>query len=185
VAIALRLVLTLAVSSDLMVPGLRFAGAVLLVGIACKLVQEENPMAEDSVPAPTSLGTALVRIAVADLVMSLDHVMAIAALSRSDPVVLAVGLILSIALILVCSSVILAVMDRFRWVVYAGTALLAWAAVGMMRHDLEFVNRLAASGSLQGEIPMWADWALRLLVVVACLTSGRWWPRRSPAIESI
>jgi predicted tellurium resistance membrane protein TerC len=99
--------------------------------------------------------------------------------------VLAVGLVLSIAMILVCSSVILAVMDRCRWVVYAGTAILAWTAVGMMRHDLEFVNRLAASGGLQGDIPMWADWALRLLVMAACLTSGRWWPRRDPAIESI
>jgi predicted tellurium resistance membrane protein TerC len=93
--------------------------------------------------------------------------------------------VLAVGLILVCSSVILAVMDRFRWVVYAGTAILAWTAVGMMRHDLEFVNRLAASGSLQGNIPTWSDRALRLLVVVACLTSGRWWPRRSPAIESI
>ena len=99
--------------------------------------------------------------------------------------VLAVGLILSIAMILACSSVILAVIASFRWVDYAGTAILAWTAVGMMRHDLEFVNRLAASGSLQGNIPTWSDRALRLLVVVACLTSGRWWPRRSPAIESI
>jgi predicted tellurium resistance membrane protein TerC len=77
-AIPLRLVLTLSVSSVFMIPGLRFAGAVLLVGIACKLVQEENPMVEDSVPVPTSLRTAIVRIAVADLVMSLDHVVAIA-----------------------------------------------------------------------------------------------------------
>jgi predicted tellurium resistance membrane protein TerC len=142
-------------------------------------------MVEDGAPAPASLLKAIVRIAVADLVMSLDHVVAIAALSRSDPVVLAVGLILSIAMILACSSVILAVMDSFRWVVYAWTAILAWTAVGMMRHDLEFVNGLAASGSLQGDIPMWSDWALRGLVVVACLTSGRWWPRRSPAIASI
>src|SRR5271165_1926035 len=68
-AIALRLVLTLAVSYVLMIPGLRFVGAILLVGIACKLVQEENQTNEDGVPAPTSLRTAIFRIAVADLVM--------------------------------------------------------------------------------------------------------------------
>jgi predicted tellurium resistance membrane protein TerC len=157
----------------------------LLVGIACKLVQEDNPMVEDGAPAPASLLRAIVRIVVADLVMSLDHVVAIAALSRSDPVVLAVDPIPWIAMILAYSSVILAVIASFRWVDYAGTAILAWTAVGMMRHDLDFVNRIAASGSLQGDIPMWSDWALRLLVVVACLTSGRWWPRRSTAIESI
>jgi hypothetical protein len=77
-------------------------------------------------------------------------------------------------LTLVVSSVLMvpgplfvAVMDSFRWVVYAGTAKLAWPAVGTMRHDLEFVNWIVASGSLQGDIPMWADWALRGLVVVA------------------
>src|SRR5271165_5316457 len=103
-AITLRLALTLAVSYVLMVPGLRFVGAVLLVGIACKLVQDEDSTNEDGAPVPTSLRTAVVRIAVADLVMSLDNVVAIAGVSGSEPMLLAVGLVLSIAMILMFSQ---------------------------------------------------------------------------------
>src|SRR5208337_890831 len=110
VAIALRLALTLAVSYVLMIPGLRFVGAILLVGIACKLIQDEDEANEDEAPAPASLRTAVVRIAVA---------------SGSDPVLLVVGLALSVGMILAFSQVILALMNRFRWVVYAGTAVLA------------------------------------------------------------
>ena len=80
-AIALRLVLTLAVSYVLMVPGLRFVGAILLVGIACKLLQDEDGTTEGTAPITTRLRTAVARIAVADLVMSLDNVVAIAGIS--------------------------------------------------------------------------------------------------------
>ena len=184
VAIALRLALTLAVSYVLMVPGLRFLGALLLVGIACKLVQEEEETKEDGAPPPTSLRTAVVRIAVADLVMSLDNVVAIAGVSGSDPVLLVIGLVLSIGMILAFSQVIVALMNRFRWVVYAGTAVLALTAAGMIRHDLEAVRDLTWLASLRLHLPLWADWGFRGAVVVACLTSSRWWPRRVPAVEA-
>ncbi|MGO9812309.1 MAG: YjbE family putative metal transport protein [Isosphaeraceae bacterium] len=184
VAIALRLALTLAVSYVLMIPGLRFVGAILLVGIACKLVQEEDETNEDAAPAPASLRTAVVRIAVADLVMSLDNVVAIAGVSGSDPVLLVVGLVLSIGMILAFSQVILALMNRFRWVVYAGTGVLALTAAGMVRNDLEAVRDLTWVASLPLHLPLWADWAFRGVVVGGCLTSSRWWPRRLPAVEA-
>ena len=85
VAMAVRLALTLAVSYVLIVPGLRFLGAILLLGIACKLIQEGDGTNEHRVPASTSLRTAIVRIAVADLVVSLDNVLAIAGVSGPDP----------------------------------------------------------------------------------------------------
>ena len=182
VAITLRLALTLAVSYVLMIPGLRFVGAILLVGIACKLVQDEAN--EDAAPAPASLRTAVVRIAVADLVMSLDNVVAIAGVSGSDPVLLVVGLVLSIGMILAFSQVILALMNRFRWVVYAGTAVLALTAAGMIRNDLATVRDLTWVASLPLHLPLWADWAFRGVVVGGCLTSSRWWPRRLPAVEA-
>jgi YjbE family integral membrane protein len=185
VAIVMRLILTLAVSYVLMVPGLRFVGAILLVGIACKLIQEEGETNEDGAPASTSLRLAVVRIALADLVMSLDNVVAIAGVSGSDPVLLAVGLVLSIAMILAFSQIILALMNRFRWVVYAGTGVLALTAAGMIRHDLEAVTQLAWAARLPQQLSFWADWGFRGGLVVACLTSSRWWPRRLPAIEEV
>src|SRR5271166_3999434 len=183
-AVALQLVLTLAVAYVLMIPGLRFVGAILLVGIACKLIQEEDETNENAAPAPSSLRTAVVRIAVADLVMSLDNVVAIAGVSGSDPVLLVVGLVLSIGMILAFSRVILALMNRFRWVVYAGTAVLALTAAGMIRHDLEAVRDLTWLATLPLHLPLWADWGFRGAVVAACLTSSRWWPRRLPAVEA-
>lgn len=184
VAIVLRLVLTVAVSYILMVPGLRFLGALLLVGIACKLVQDENETNETGVPPPTTVRTAVMRIAVADLVMSLDNVVAIAGVSGSDPVLLIVGLVLSIAMILAFSQVILALMNRFRWVVYAGTGILALTAAGMIRHDLEAVNHLSWAANLPVHLPLWADWSFRGAVVGVCLTSSRWRPRRLNVLEA-
>ena len=146
---------------------------------------DEEETSEHEAPAPTSLRTAVVRIAVADLVMSLDNVIAIAGVSGSDPLLLVIGLILSIGMILAFSQVILALMNRFRWVVYAGTGVLALTAAGMIRHDLEGVRQLTWFASLPPHLPVWADWGFRGAVVVACLTSSRWWPRRVPAIEAV
>ena len=182
-AIVLRLGLTLIVSYVLLVPGLRFLGAVLLLWIACKLIQEESPADEQAGPSPASLRTAVVRIAMADLVMSLDIVLDIAGVSRSDPFQLAVGLVLSITMILACSNLILVVMDRYRWIAYAGAGVLALTAAGMMRHDLEFVNGLSSAWRNTVHVPLWADWTLRGLVMGACLSSGLWWPKRLREVE--
>src|SRR5208282_875874 len=126
---------------------------------ACKLVQEEDETNDYAAPAPVSLRTAVVRIAVADLIMSLDNVVAIAGVSGSDPVLLVVGLVLSTGMILAFSQVILALMNRFRWVVYAGTGVLALTAAGMIRNDLATVRDLTWVASLPLHLPLWADWA--------------------------
>ena len=152
-------------------------GAVLLFGISCKLVQDEDQTVHDGAPAPTSLLTAIFRIAVADLVMSLDNVVAVAGVSGSDPLLLTVGLILSIAAIVAFSQIILVAMSRFRWIVYAGTAFLALTAAGMIVHDLEVFSRVAGTTGSSLHFPLWADWSPRAVAVVACITSTRWWPR--------
>src|SRR5208337_2288101 len=125
----------------------------------------EDQTAHDGAPAPTSLLTAIVRIAVADLVMSLDNVIAIAGVSESDPV-------------------LLAVVGRFRWIVYAGSGFLALTAAGMIVHDVEVFGRVAWTAGSTLHFPLWADWCFRGAVVVACLPSRRWWPRRVPAAEA-
>ena len=87
-------------------------------------------------------------------------------------------------MILAFSQVILVLMNRFRWVVYAGTGILALTAAGMIRHDLDAVRHLTWAASLPLHFPLWADCCFRGAVVVACLTSSRWWPRRLPAVEA-
>ncbi len=173
-AIVLRLVLTLLVSYVLLVPGLRFAGAVLLLWIAYKLLQDESPAADETSPAVTSVRTAVVRIVVADVIMSLDNVVAVAGVSQSDPLKLTVGLVLSITMILACSQVIAVVMNRLPWVAVAGAGVLALTAGGMMWHDLESLSVLSSVSRLHVHFPPRADWALRAVVAGACLSSGLW-----------
>ena len=140
-AIVMRVALTLVVAHLLLFPGLRFVGAVLLVWIACKLVQEEAESADDTKPAPTTLFKAITRIAMADFIMSLDNVVAIAGVSESDPVRIILGLFLSISMLLLLSAVIMEIMSRYRWIAYAGAAVLAWTAAEMMVHDLDTFYR--------------------------------------------
>jgi YjbE family integral membrane protein len=176
-AIVMRLVLTFAISYVLLIPGLRFLGAVLLAYIACKLIQEQADQAEEASHTPCSTGTAIARIAVADLVMSLDNVIAIAGVAQADPVCLFLGLALSIAMILALSNAIVAVMSRYRWIVYLGTGVLALAAANMMAHDFEAAKQSGIALMQQDSSNAQVAWPLRLALIGACLTSNFWWPR--------
>ena len=179
-AVALRMVLTFVVAYLLLIPGLRFLGAVLLAYIACKLIQEETDQEQDEYTASGNLRTAIVRIAMADLIMSFDNVIAIAGVAQADPFRLFFGLALSIALILALSTAIVALMARFRWIVYLGAAVLALAAANMMAHDLETAHQFASAMSRHPVHVTQAVWVLRVVLVLACLTSGYWWPRSRP-----
>jgi YjbE family integral membrane protein len=175
-AVAMRLFLTLIVSYLLLIPGLQILGALLLGWIACRLLQEEAGPAEDGGSDPSNLRTAVARIALADVVMSLDNVLAIAGVSQSNTFQLIFGLAFSIAIILACSTAILALMNRFRWIVFAGTAVLALTAAGMMSHDLAKLGLPGISHPDSTRPFLWVDWAFRLVFAVACMTSIWWWP---------
>ena len=176
-AIMIRLLLTYVVSTLLLVPGLRFVGAVLLAYIACKLIQEEAQPAGPGHEAPTSMRSAIARIALADPVMGLHNVIAITGVSQSDPVRLAVGLVLSTSIILALSTMIVAVMNRYRWIVYAGTAVLALTAASMMQHDIEVIRPVASLLNYHAGAAELSGWSLRLVLVSICFTSNCWWPR--------
>ena len=179
-AIGMRLVLTFAVSYVLLIPGLRFLGAVLLAYIACKLIQEQADQAGDASPVPTSTGTAITRIALADLVMSLDNVIAIAGVAQADPLRLFLGLALSIAMILALSTAIVAIMSRFRWIVYLGTGVLALAAANMMAHDIEAARSIERHREPARQQRRAGGLAVASRALAVCLTSNYWWPRGRP-----
>ncbi len=178
-AIGLRLVLTLVVAYVLLIPGVRFAGALMLAWIACKLLQDETGAHHDTPQDAGTLRTAIGRIALADLVMSLDNVLAIAGVSQSNPVQLALGLAMSIAAILVFSTTIITILDRYRWLVYAGTAILAATAAQMMWHDVESLPGILWAANASSRLPAWAGWTAQVIVIAVCLTSNRWWPGRT------
>ena len=109
--------------------------------------------------------------------MSLDNVIAIAGVSQSDPVRLAVGLVLSISMILALSTAIVAIMNRYRWIVYAGTAVLALTAASMMQHDIEIIRPIPALLNRHAGVAEFSGWSCRLLLISICLTSNYWWPK--------
>ena len=178
VAIALRVVLTFAVSCILLLPGVRFLGAILLAYIGCKLVSEQEKQAGDKRQGSTRMGTAIGRIALADIVMSLDNVIAIAGVAPADPGWLLLGLTLSIAMMLALSTAILAVMSRLRWMAYLGTGVLALGTANMMVDDLDTASRFGATTSQHTSSMVPTVWSVRLALVIFCLTSKYWWPKR-------
>lgn len=135
-AIVLRVVLTVVAVELLKIPYLQALGGVLLVWIALQLlVEEDEEEGEAKHHTHDNLFSAVKTILIADVVMSLDNTLAIAGVAKGDWTLLIVGLVLSIPLIVVGSTFIMKIMDRFPVVVYVGAALIAWTAGEMIDSD--------------------------------------------------
>jgi len=133
-AIVMRIVLTAIAVKMLGVPGLKLAGGLALLWIGANLMSEEQEQ-HDHAAQPMGIGAAVRTILVADLVMSLDNVLAVAAAAQGNWTLLIAGLVISIPLIVFGSTLILKVMDRFPVIIVAGAALLGWLAGEMMLSD--------------------------------------------------
>ena len=133
-AIVLRIILTVFAVVLLTQPYLKLVGSVLLLWIAVKLVlpDDEN---SDGVEGQKNLYKAIKTILVADLVMSLDNVLGVAAVANGDIVLLTIGLIISMPLIIYGSTLILKLMTRFPIVITLGAALLGYVAGEMAVTD--------------------------------------------------
>ncbi|MCB5175520.1 TerC family protein [Microvirga lenta] len=134
-AVGLRIVFAFLISELLGVPFLRIVGGLLLFWIALKLIQGEDADSHGNIEASTSLWKAVRTIAIADAVMSLDNVVAIAAASRGHPELFVFGLLLSIPLIMVGATLITKLITRFPFIVWAGAALLGYIAAEMIVTD--------------------------------------------------
>ncbi|WP_123039838.1 TerC family protein [Cohnella candidum] len=152
-AVLLRCVLTLGAVAMLGVPFLQTAGALLLFGIALKLMLERGGH-DTRTPSASSLAGAVWTIVAADFVMSLDNVLAVAAVADGDVAMLVIGIVMSIPIIIWGSSFIMRLLDRLPGLTYAGGALLAYTAGEMMLHD-EGLARLipAFAGEGQKSLP--------------------------------
>jgi YjbE family integral membrane protein len=136
-AIMLRVVFAVGIIYLLEVPFLKFAGALLLVWVAIKLVmpQDHSATAASHHPSATSLWSAVRIVMVADAVMSLDNVLAVAAAAKGSVELLIIGIAISIPLIVAGSAMMLWLLDRFPILVIAGSALLGWIAGELAVHD--------------------------------------------------
>ncbi|WP_315729921.1 TerC family protein [Bradyrhizobium sp. SZCCHNRI2010] len=133
-AIGLRVIMSFFAAFFLEIPGLSIAGGIFLLWVAAKLLIGEEDE-EAGVKQVMSLGAAISTIAVADASMSLDNVMAIAALSHGQMALMALGVLLSIPLVIAGSAVISMIIGRFPILTWAGAALLGWVAGGIIASD--------------------------------------------------
>ena len=140
-AIVMRIVLTLIAVKMLGLPWLKLVGGIALLWIGANLMSEEAEQHEPKA-RPIGIGAAVRTILVADLVMSLDNVLAVAAAAQGNTPLLVIGLAVSIPLIVFGSTLILKVMDRFPVIIVAGAALLGWLAGEMMLTDPAIPPRL-------------------------------------------
>jgi YjbE family integral membrane protein len=173
-AIVLRVVLTVIVVQLLAIPFLQFVGALLLIWIAVKLlIEDDDP--NEAHHAHGDLGSAVKTILIADVVMSLDNTLAIAGVAKGDVTLLIIGLMMSIPLIVLGSTLIMKIMDRYPVVVYIGAGLIAWTAGEMIDSD----------PTVRPHLPrvFHGTYWLPLLITVAVIGYG-WWSNRRAGRKS-
>jgi YjbE family integral membrane protein len=128
-AVVLRIVLIAVITRVLLIPLLQALGGLVLVWIAIKLVrQDSNDAKNHKVRQVTTLWEAIGIIIVADLIMSLDNVLAVAATAHGDLRLVLFGIGLSIPIVICGSTLLARLMDRFRWIVWVGGGVLGWVA---------------------------------------------------------
>ena len=144
-AIVVRISMTLIVVWLLRIPGLLFAGGALLIWIAYRLLlpEEENGNGADNNGASTFWG-ALKTIVVADMVMGLDNVLAVAGAAHGSFLLVVLGLLISIPIVVWGSTLLLRFVERYPSIVYIGSGVLAWTAVKMVTSEPLLKDAFAA-----------------------------------------
>lgn len=131
-AIGVRSLMTVLVVWLLKIPGLLFVGGAMLIWIAYRLLLPSDDGDEAHGPAATTFWGAMRTIVIADAVMGLDNVLAVAGAAHGSYLLVVTGLLVSVPIVIWGSSLVLKVVDRFPGVVYLGAAVLVWTAAKMM-----------------------------------------------------
>ncbi|MBC7644677.1 MAG: TerC family protein [Thermoleophilia bacterium] len=142
-AVALRIVLTALVVLLFSIPFVKAVGGLALLVIAWRLGTQDDD--DPDVAASGELRTAILTILSADLVMSLDNVLAVAARANGDYRLIVLGLAISIPIVMGGASVLLTVLHRYPWLVWIGVALVAWTGVELFFADERVENFLHAA----------------------------------------
>jgi YjbE family integral membrane protein len=162
-AIVMRVILTLVAVQMLKWPMLKFAGSLLLFWIALQLLLPEKDGGHGGTRPEASLMGTIRTILLADLVMSLDNVIAVAAAAKGSLALLIIGLGISIPLVVFGSTLILKLMDRYPVIVTVGAALLGFVSGEMLVTDPALEAWFEAHALLHNGIPLAAAAAVVLI----------------------
>ncbi len=185
-AIALRVVLIFFAMQLLNLPALKAVGALLLVWIGVKLIAPAEE-GHDNIQGSDKLLAAIKTIIVADLVMSVDNVIAIAGAAQGSgahqTLLVVLGLLISVPIIVWGSQLVIRLMERFPVVIVAGGMLLGWIAGGMLATDPLFVNHSewlwapkwgSSDGQGHAQLPTLVYWSAHLAGALLVLALGKW-----------
>ena len=176
-AISLRVVLTVFAAMVMGLPWLKLVGGLLLIWIAVKLMVPEEQEGHD-IKASANLWGAVKTIIVADFVMSLDNVIAVAGAAHGSLALLLFGLAVSIPLIVWSSQLILHWMERWPVIILLGAGLLGYVAGQMIFTDPGVLGLLP-------EMPKWIDKVAGAIGAVLVVAVGRWLEQRMLARQDV
>jgi YjbE family integral membrane protein len=167
----------------MLLPYLKIVGGLALFYIAAKLLVPDDPD-EGEAEAVEHLWRAVRIVAVADIIMSLDNVIAIAAAAGGNMALVVLGLAISIPLIVAGAALIMALLDKFPILVWAGAALLGWIVGEVIATDPVSVGYL--TGKFGPEVAHKVEYAAAALgAVLVLLVGGAWRRSRATAVSEV
>ncbi|MBO4121225.1 TerC family protein [Cupriavidus gilardii] len=175
-AVVVRSAMTIGVVWLLKIPGLMLVGGLALVWIAYKLLSDDSGEDEHGAPA-TTLAGAMKTIIIADAVMGVDNVLAVAGAAHGSFLLVVLGLLISIPIVVWGSRLVLKLMTRYPVIIYLGAGVLAFTAVKMILGEPLIKPFFAANQALA--------WLLYIVIIGGVLGAGYMvQKRRSPTAES-
>ena len=177
-ASVLLIAFTGVVSVLLTLPYLKMGGALLLLWVAVKLLAPQANDEEGTPEAADDLWRAVRIVVIADIVMSLDNVIAVAAVAHGQYVLLTLGLAVSIPMVIAGSAVILALLERFPVLIWGGAAILGWVAGDI------FASDPVVLGLLQGFPEDRVELVAKIAGAALVLAAGYAWRRAKAPVES-
>ncbi|GAA4705608.1 TerC family protein [Brevibacillus fulvus] len=171
-AIAIRAIMTILVVWLLNIPVLHLVGGLLLIWIAYKLLADHKE--HDTVQAGSSLAAAIRTIIIADAVMGMDNVIAVAGASHGSFLLVILGLLVSVPVMVWGSTMILKAIERYPSIIYVGAAVLAYTAGSMITTEHLISGFFTAYPALK--------WLLIVLIVAGVLLAGR---RKKQQLEQL
>lgn len=167
-AIGVRTAMTLIVVYLLRLPGLMLTGGLILLPVAWKLLREDDAD-QPHLGKVTGFWAALRTIVIADALMGLDNVLAVAGAAKNHLSLVVIGLLVSVPLVVWGSTLILKLMHRFPAIIYLGAAAIAWTGARMITHGYGLLEWFD-----QHEALRWVADALAIVLICG----GSWWVER-------
>ena len=173
-AVVLRILLTIVAVTLLQYPYLRLVGAAALLWIAVQLLVPDEGSGDEVKTSSSMLG-AMKTILIADLVMSTDNVIAVAAVAKDSILLLTLGLVISIPLVVFGATLLMRLMERYPLIITLGAAILGWTAGEMAASDPALAAWVAESAP-------WLHSGAPIAGAVLVVAVGTWLAKRKPAV---